>query len=187
MDKSFEIKTSEKITIREAELEDVDLLFSLTRTKGVKEALPGIMKVWFEADIKARIKARIQGNERHHVLVAEHDGKIVGYTRFLHRLHPVDGIYQTTAHETAVHPDFCRKGIGRRLTNARLESALNYADGRQDRILFKAPVDIDGNHFHRAIGFEVVGKEPSKKRDVFIYALNLNKIREQRGMALCKD
>jgi L-amino acid N-acyltransferase YncA len=165
--------------IRPAELGDIDNLYALTRMKGVKEALPGVMKVWFEHDIQQRL----DGSDRHHVLVAEaRDGKLIGYTRFLHRLRPVNGVRQTTAHETAVHPEYQRMGVGTRLAEARLDSALKHADGQQNKLVFKAPTDIEGNAFHRSMGFEVVGKEPSTQRDVYIYELNLDRVREQEKM-----
>lgn len=180
-----------RITIRPATLDDVDAIYTLTRKKGIKEALPGVMKTWLEHDILQRI----QGNHRHQVLVAEIDGNIMGYIRFLHRLRPEkDGVWQTTLHEIAVDPEYQRQGIGQQLMLVLQEHTNGYRKDKDSRILLKTLADGDANSFYQARGFELESCEKSVSgRTVNTYVLDLQRhhlystsIQSQAGDMLCR-
>ncbi len=98
---------SDALHIRDATSDDIDAIIAITRKGNVRKALPWVMKVTLVEDINQAA----HGSQRHKLLVAVIDGKIVGFTRFLHRMRPEkDGRYQTTGHETAVDPDY--QGVG---------------------------------------------------------------------------
>lgn len=180
-----------RITIWPATLDDVDAIYALTRKRGIKEALPGVMKTWVEHDILQRI----QGNHRHQVLVAEIDGILIGYIRFLHRLRPEkDGMWQTTLHEIAVDPEYQRQGVGQQLMLALQAHTNAYRKDKDSRILLKTLADGDANSFYQARGFELKSCEESVTgRAVNTYVLGLQRhhshslpIHSQSGDAICR-
>jgi N-acetylglutamate synthase-like GNAT family acetyltransferase len=94
------------------------------------------------------------------------NGKIVGFQHYYHRKRDL----QTTLYHKTIDKEFRGHGLGRILVNSVIEEARLL--GRK-KLFLKCPIDLPSNHFHKAIGFVLVGKEQGKKRELNLWEYSI--------------
>lgn len=109
-----------------------------------REWLPFVMRVAIEESIG-----------RGEVMVAEEDGKVIGFIHFHKRR---DGV--TTLHEIGVDMNYQRLGIARSLIS-RLGKPIK----------LKVVKDNPANEFYQRLGFELIGSVFGRTRELNIYQL----------------
>ncbi len=136
--------------IRDAASTDSEALAALLRHLGYEAAA---------ADLPARIDRFLtRGNGR--VLVAERDGRVVGFAAFelafpIHRAQPIVHLVALS-----VAPGARRKGVGRALLDA-VEAAAR-ASGCEAAVVTSAEHRADAHEFYPAAGWSYTGRRFGK-------------------------
>ena len=102
-----------------------------------------------------RIAVESSRNTRELLLAWRH-GEVVGFVRF----HRLKRIPQTTIYEILVHPDYRKRGIGRRLIEKMIQ---------KNPVRLKCPVDSEFNLFYEHLGFQLIDREPGKRRELNVW------------------
>ncbi len=158
---------SERIIIRKATLKDLE---AVKRIADVNRASIGFV-------LRA---ALIRNIERGWLLVAEEDEMVVGFANYRHRRDD-----QTTLYEICVAEEHRGNGVGRALLD-RLITECQQMGKRYLRL--KCPADNEANAFYSKLGFEQVGRERGKRRELIIWEkiiTNLEKDLARGGSTLC--
>ena len=138
--------------------------YDITIRKATKEDL---VQIKFLADLERKslgfiTRATIlQSIEKQELIVAEKDNQVIGFQMYHHRID-----HQTTLYKKTVQKAYRRLGIGRKLETFVLNEAKLMG---QTIVRLKCPVDNESNHFHVAMGFDLVGIEKKTKRDLCLY------------------
>jgi len=75
----------------------------------------------FDEPVDARLVAEFLGDPRHHIAVARHARRVVGFASGVHYVHP-DKPTELWINEVGVAPPYQGKGVGKRLLAALLEA-----------------------------------------------------------------
>src|SRR5690606_30389159 len=75
----------------------------------------------FDEAVDARLVAEFLSDPRHHIAVARHAGRVVGFASGVHYVHP-DKPKELWINEVGVAPAYQGKGVGKRLLVALLEA-----------------------------------------------------------------
>lgn len=104
---------------------------------------------------------------RRQLLVAETDtGCVLGFVRFNHRQRGTD----TALYDICVDQQTQRQGIGRALVQALVaECAMN----TRTSIVLRCPQDLPANGFYEHLGFDRIGVEAGKRRDLVVWRLRV--------------
>lgn len=92
--------------------------------------------------------------------------RLAGFIRYRPRRDKVTVIYEIVVDQT-----FRNLGVGRALIQQLVERSRELD---QLEIRAKCPVDLAANQFYSALGFELVGTEKGKKRDLNVWKLKLS-------------
>lgn len=90
------------------------------------------------------------------------DEKIVGFQHYYHRKRDL----QTTLYHKTIDKEYRGQGLGRILVNSIVVEAKSL--GRK-KLFLKCPVDLPSNGFHKSVGFQLVGREQGKKRELNLW------------------
>ena len=99
------------------------------------------------------------------LFVAVNGESVIGFIQYHHRRDS-----QTTLHNIVVESNYRKLGIGQELTR-KLETEARCK--QQDFILLKCPVDLSANSFYKCIGYEKVGVQQGKARQLNIWRKGL--------------
>jgi N-acetylglutamate synthase-like GNAT family acetyltransferase len=160
------------IKIRPASILEIPALLKVAAS--VAEDLPELpqkfasKEAWFFTFLRDKAKAKAGFEDLRNIIVAENDGIIVGYARFMHPEKMFYGKKQTLLEEIAVEKKFQGQGIGKKLVEEVINSSLNYKPSQSPRdvLYFKAETCPAG--FFEKCGFK---KLSSGKFDSFILDL----------------
>ena len=142
------------ISIRKAELEDVDAIKKLADAH--KKELGFVHKAALTRSI-----------ERSEVLVVENTQGLVGFLEYRHLKQKPE---QTTVYYICVTPESRFKDIGKRLMEALRDEAR---DRGKSLIQLKCPVDLPATVFYERLGFQRQGREEGKEREIEIWHLEI--------------
>ncbi len=103
---------------------------------------------------------------RNQLLVAERDGRVVGFMRYNHRIRGSEtALYDICVADSAQH-----QGIGRLLVENLIASCRLH--GRQT-IVVRCPENMPANAFYARLGFQRVRVEPGRRRTLVLWRLDL--------------
>ena len=108
--------------------------------------------------VRASLEERARRRE---LLIAEQQGRVIGFVSFHHRR---DG--WTTIHELCVAEASRGQGVGRALVEALEGDALR---ANQNGIRLKCPLDLPANGFYARLGFTRVAIEEGRRRPLAIW------------------
>jgi putative acetyltransferase len=164
------------VTIRGLEERDDEAVHDLLTSDSVVE---GSMRVPYSGLHTTR--DRLQPKDGIHHLVAELDGRVVGFAELI--TYPPEPRHRHVAELNMVctHPDFQRRGIGRALTEAVIDLADNWLNLRRLSLI----VFEDNTHavrLYEQLGFEHEGvmREFGFKRGAYLDALVMGRLRPRR-------
>ena len=103
----------------------------------------------------------LEAISRSEVLVAKHNGNILGFAEYRHRKDE-----QTTLYNIAVTSKYRAKGIGRKLIETLMAESK---DRGKNHISLKCPEDLLANKFYEALNFQLYEVEPGKHRKLKIW------------------
>ena len=132
-------------TIRKARLRDLEAIKQIADAN--KEAIGFVLR-----------PALAQNIERGWVLVAERAGVVIGFASYRHRRDE-----QTTLYEICVSEGQRGNRVGEALITALV--AESRCQGKSF-LRLKCPADSDANAFYEDLGFERVGREEGKHREL---------------------
>jgi N-acetylglutamate synthase-like GNAT family acetyltransferase len=108
--------------------------------------------------VRASLKEQLHQGE---ILVAEHQGEIMGFVSFHHRR---DG--WTTIRELCVAESYRKRGTGRALVQ---EVEKSVCQANQKGIRLKCPLDLPANGFYARLGFTRVAVVEGKRRPLAVW------------------
>jgi N-acetylglutamate synthase-like GNAT family acetyltransferase len=130
--------------IRKASLSDLDAIKHIADTN--KDTIGFVMRPALQMALA-----------KHWLLVAEQEGRIIGFCNYRHCRNG-----QTTIYELCVSEQYRRQGIGRALVEAVAGECVSY-------IQLKAVATILANDFYKHLGFVLVGQEQGRKRPLNVW------------------
>ena len=142
------IKT--KIQYRKALLSDLDVIKNITDAN--RKSLGFVLRPALASAIRS-------GG----ILVAEHQGKVIGFVHYHHRRD-----HQTTLYEIWVDEYFRWNGVGKSLISKMFEEMKSKG---KSLVRLKAPVDLPANMFYQNLGFELSKVEEGKRRRLNVWEL----------------
>jgi len=123
--------------------------------------------------LRASLEERMRRGE---LLIAEQQGRIIGFVSFHHRR---DG--WTTIHELCVTKESHGQGVGRVLVEAVESEALR---AHQNGVRLKCPLDLPANGFYARLGFTRVAVEEGKRRPLAVWEKPVRSSVQQAGEQL---
>ncbi len=149
-----EWKVGSDIRVRRAKTEDLDAVKSLADANRI--ALGFVLRPSLAVSI-----------QKGWLLVAERNGRIIGFIHYRHRKDA-----QTTVYQICVDQLWRGQGIGRTLMQTLLNESASMG---QTVVRLKTPADIPANRFYQALGFQLIDTEPGRFRPVNVWEIRLEK------------
>ena len=144
---------SHEMKVRWAQEKDIEVIKALADAN--RSALGFVVRASLEEQL-----------HRGEILVAEHQGMLIGFVSFHHRR---DG--WTTIRELCVAESYRKRGMGRALVKEVEKSACH---ANQNGIRLKCPLDLPANGFYARLGFTRVAIENGKRRPLAVWEKRLS-------------
>jgi ribosomal protein S18 acetylase RimI-like enzyme len=119
----------------------------------------------FDNEVQIHLAVEFLGDPRHHIVVARHEARVVGFASAVHYVHP-DKPPELWVNEVGVAPTHQGKGLARRLMQALFEAGR--AAGCQQAWVLTERSNTAAIGLYRAIG----GCEPDEETVMFEFNLD---------------
>ncbi len=162
---------AENIKFRPAKFDDIPTLMGILAGNNVGSTAQNTAA----NDIRNFITEYLRhSDDRHMVLVAEMDGKVTGYARFMHfyEKDAIENKFKTRLYEVHIDKDKQQLKLGKALVEEVIKISKEYKNGRQDYIFAQSGAKFkSGNMFLEKCGFKDSGRLASGKTTVYKYDL----------------